>query len=75
MLRFRRGRLNNIHARHGAVRLANICERYKSKTGAYPDGFAKLIPEYIKDIPAAKITVLWAQYRLVDSKIMFVLEP
>jgi predicted PurR-regulated permease PerM len=69
------GRLNNIHARRGAVQLANVCEQYKSKTGAYPDGFAKLIPDYIKDIPVAKITVMWAQYRLVDNKIMFVLEP
>jgi predicted PurR-regulated permease PerM len=69
------GRLNNSHARNGAVRLASICEEYKSKIGAYPDGFAKLIPEYIKEIPSAKLTVVWAQYRLVDSKIMFVLEP
>ena len=69
------GRLNNVHARRGAVQLAAVCESYKAKTGAYPDSFGKLIPEYLKGIPAAKFTVTWAQYRLVDNKIMFVLEP
>jgi hypothetical protein len=69
------GRLNNVHARRGAVQLASVCEAYKVKTGTYPDSFGKLIPEYLKDIPAAKFTVTWAQYRLVDNKIMFVLEP
>jgi hypothetical protein len=75
VLIFAGGRLNNVHARRGAVRLAAVCEAYKAKTGAYPESFGKLIPEYIKDIPAAKFTVTWAQYRLVDNKIMFVLEP
>ena len=69
------GRLNNSYAMRGAVRLANVCEEYKSKTGAYPDSFKKLIPEYIEDIPVAKFTTIWMQYRLVDNKIMFVLEP
>lgn len=75
VLIFAGGRLNNSHARRGAVRLAAVCEAYKAKTGAYPESFGKLVPEYLKDIPAAKFTVTWAQYRLVDNKIMFVLEP
>lgn len=69
------GRLNNSYAMRGAVKLANVCEEYKSKTGSYPDSFKKLIPGYIEDIPVAKFTTMWMQYRLVDNKIMFVLEP
>jgi hypothetical protein len=69
------GQLNNIHAMRGAVRLAKVCEAYKAKIGVYPETFKKLIPEYLEDIPVAKFTIMWAQYRLVDNKIMFVLEP
>jgi hypothetical protein len=75
ILIFGGGRLNNIRARHGSVRLANACEEYKAKNGAYPDSFAKLMPEYLKSIPAAKYTVTGARYRLADNKIMFILEP
>ena len=67
--------LSSSHARAGAERLAAACETYKEKTGAYPDTFSKLIPEYTKDIPAARFTAMWAQYRLVGTNIMFVLEP
>ncbi len=69
------GRLNNIHARHGAVKISNACEAYKAKTGAYPAALRQIVPEYIADIPAAKLTVTWNQYRLVAGKVMFVLEP
>lgn len=67
--------LSTSHARSGAERLAGICETYKAKTGAYPDAFSKLVPEYINDIPAARFTAMWAQYRLVGTSIMFVVEP
>lgn len=67
--------LSARHARSGAEQLAGICETYKAKNGAYPDAFSKLIPEYVNDIPAARFTAMWAQYRLVGTSIMFVIEP
>lgn len=67
--------MNSSRARAGAERLAAVCETYKEKTGAYPEAFSKLIPDYTEDIPAARLTAMWAQYRLVGTNIMFVLEP
>ena len=67
--------LSTKHARSGAEQLAGICETYKAKTGAYPEAFSKLIPEYAKDIPSARFTAMWGQYRLVGTSIMFVIEP
>lgn len=55
--------------------IAAACEAYKAKTGAYPENLRALVPEYIKDIPAAKFTIMWAQYRLVGNRLMYVREP
>jgi len=67
--------LSSKKARSGAEQLAAVCETYKEKTGAYPGAFRDLVPGYIEDIPAARVTAMWAQYRLVGTKIMYVLEP
>ncbi|HAN05870.1 MAG TPA: hypothetical protein DCW72_00785 [Elusimicrobia bacterium] len=55
--------------------IAAACEDYKARTGTYPENLRALVPEYIKDIPAAKFTIMWAQYRLVGSRLMYVREP
>lgn len=75
LLVFSACKLDNSLARRGAVRLAAACADYKAKTGAYPDNFRKLAPDYIKSVPHARHTIMWAQYRLVDGKVMFVIEP
>jgi hypothetical protein len=67
--------LNESKAVRGARTIAAACAEYKAKTGAYPDGLRALVPEYLKDIPAARFTIMWAQYRLVDGRVMYVLEP
>lgn len=67
--------LNTGTAVRRAGDIAAACEAYKAKTGAYPENLRALVPEYIKDIPAAKHTIMWAQYRLVDNRLMYVLEP
>ena len=59
----------------GAERIAAACEEYKAKTGEYPEILEKLVPDYIKVIPAAKLSLRWSRYWLEDNKIIFVREP
>lgn len=67
--------LNQGKAVRGAERIAAACEAYKAKNGAYPETIAKLIPEYLKSVPRAKVAIMWAQYRLKDERVMYVLDP
>lgn len=67
--------LNSATAARRTGEIAAACEAYKAKTGTYPENLRALVPEYIKDIPAAKFTIMWAQYRLVGSRLMHVREP
>lgn len=67
--------LNQGKAIRGAERIAAACEAYKAKNGAYPETIAKLIPEYLKSVPRAKVAIMWAQYRLKDERVMYVLDP
>lgn len=67
--------LNQGKAIRGAERIAAACEDYKSKNGAYPETITKLTPEYLKSVPGAKFTIMWAHYRLKDNRVMYVLDP
>lgn len=67
--------LNQGKAIRGAERIAAACEAYKAKNGTYPETIAKLAPEYLKSVPRAKVAVMWAQYRLKDERVMYVLDP
>lgn len=67
--------LNQGKAIRGAERIAEACEAYKAKNGTYPETIAKLVPEYLKSVPRAKVAVMWAQYRLKDERVMYVLDP
>lgn len=66
---------NEWKAASGAKAIAAACAEYKARTGSYPENLKALVPEYLKDIPAAKFTIMWAQYRLVDGRVMYVREP
>lgn len=67
--------VNSFTAARRTGDIAAACEAYKAKTGAYPENLRALVPEYLKSVPAAKFTIMWAQYRLVGSRLMHVREP
>jgi len=66
---------NKRVGRRGAERLAAACEAYKVQKGGYPESLSQLVPEYIKNIPPAKISLRWSRYWLRDNQVMFVGEP
>lgn len=68
-------RANDQIARHRAARVAAACEGYKARTGAYPLSLKALVPEYMTDIPRAKYTLVWGNFRYINAKIIYVYEP
>lgn len=49
--------INNKIAFSRATELIKVINKYNSDLGAYPDNLEALIPDYIKSIPSAKITL------------------
>ena len=66
---------SNHMGRRGAERIAGACEAYKARKGIYPASLAQLEPEYIKNLPPAKISLRWSRYWIKDGQVMYVGEP
>ena len=45
---------NNAVAERRAQTIIAACERYRAKTGGYPEQLSQLVPEYLAAIPLAK---------------------
>ena len=67
--------INGRTGRQGAESIAAACDTYKVQKGEYPESLAQLVPEYMKAIPPAKVSLRWSQYWLKDNKVMFASQP
>lgn len=67
--------INGRVGKQGAERITAACEAYKTRNGAYPEALQQLVPEYLKYIPPAKLSLRWSHYWLRDNKLMFASEP
>ena len=57
------------HHRLGIV--ASAAESYKNKYGKQPESLGVLVPEFVGSLPSAKYTLMFGEFYLADSKIMF----
>ena len=63
--------VNMAVAHHRLGIVASAAESYKSKYGKQPESLDVLVPEFIGSLPSAKYTLMFGQFYLADSKIMF----
>jgi hypothetical protein len=70
---------NNTIAIKRTEMIVDACERYKTKFGDYPSTLATLIPEFLKEIPSAKIGLVAGGFRYISNggkhQILFVKVP
>jgi hypothetical protein len=71
--------VNNTIAIKRAEMIADACERYKTTFGTYPSNLAILAPEFIKEVPSAKIGLVSGGFHYTSTAdshwIMFVNVP
>lgn len=59
---------NNELARYRAETLILAIEKYHQDTGHYPENLSKLVPAYIPNVPLAKYTVMFNEFRYINQK-------
>jgi hypothetical protein len=67
VLVFASNHLNNVIAKNRAEVIIKACEQYKLKNGVYPHVLSVLVPEFLNEIPTAKYTLLFNQFRYIAS--------
>ena len=60
--------LNDNLAKQRLANIAAACEQYKDKYGEYPPELIKLQPEFIKEIPSAKIGFFVVGFKYISRK-------
>jgi hypothetical protein len=71
--------INNKIAFNRATTIISACDQYKIRQGVYPEKLNDLIPKYLDNIPSAKYTFSYNQFRYISSKdrhsLMFISIP
>lgn len=57
--------LNNQLVQHRAEALIAACKEYREKYEKFPDKLEDLVPEFIPNVPLAKFTLTWNEFRYV----------
>lgn len=59
--------INNKIAKHRADKLIEACVQYQNKYHRYPSKLEELVPEFIPNVPSAKLTFGFNKFKYISS--------